>query len=64
MKTIYRVYISRTIDGLPPHTKHFESKILADDYFHMMKILLPGRHVYGATVEYYGGENLFRRETK
>ena len=58
MKTIYHVYISRSVDGLPPYAKHFESKNLADIYFRTMKILLPGRHVFRATIEYYGGENL------
>ena len=54
MKTIYHVYISRSADGLPPYAKHFESKKLADIYFRMVKILLPWRHVFRATSEYYG----------
>ena len=58
MKTIYHVYISRSVDRLPLYAKHFESKKLADGYFHAMKILLPRRYVFRATSEYYGGENL------
>ena len=58
MKTIYHVYISRSVDGLPPYAKHFKSKKLADIYFHAMKILSPRRHVFRATIEYYGGESL------
>lgn len=53
MKTIYHVYISRSVDRLPPYAKHFESKKLADAYFRTMKILLPNRCVFRATIEYY-----------